>query len=99
MTIRMATCKELAEDRKSIDKLMEYYSVLEKSATPVSLLLPWFPGPAKKARERATTALFTLLFKFVMLRREAPAPSMDAIDVLIGQGHEDQSIVGVSITL
>ncbi|KAF8908501.1 cytochrome P450 [Gymnopilus junonius] len=94
MTIRMATCQELAEDRKSIDQLMEYYSVLEKSATPVSLLLPWFPGPAKKAREKATTALFTLLFKFVKLRRQAPEPSTDAIDLLIGQGHEDQSVAG-----
>ncbi|KAF8884765.1 cytochrome P450 [Gymnopilus junonius] len=90
MTIRMATCQELAEDRKSIDQLMNIIPSWRRAPH-------LFPYSYPKAREKATTALFTLLFKFVKLRRQAPEPSTDAIDLLIGQGHEDQSVAGDSL--
>lgn len=91
----MATCQELAEDRKAMDSLAQYYWTLEKSATPVSLLLPWFPGPAKKAKEQSTIALYTLFSHFVDLRRNASVPSTDPIDLLIAQGHSNETIIGV----
>ncbi|KDR79795.1 hypothetical protein GALMADRAFT_136397 [Galerina marginata CBS 339.88] len=94
MTIRMATCQELAEDREAMDLISKTYWTLEQSATPVSLLLPWFPGPAKKAKEKATTALYTMFLKFVERRRNAATPSTDPIDILIAQGHSDQTIIG-----
>jgi len=96
MTVRMATCEELSNDRKAIDNLTRSYWTLEKSATPVALLLPWFPSSAKKAQEKSTIALYTLINDFVQLRRKSPVPSTDPIDILIGQGNSDETIVGVS---
>ncbi|KAJ8523130.1 hypothetical protein ONZ45_g407 [Pleurotus djamor] len=93
MTVRMATCSELAEDKDAIKKLADTYWRLEKSATPVALLLPWFPGSAKKAKEEATTALFTTLAYYVGLRREAGASSADAIDLLFQEGCDDMTII------
>ena|SRR5437016_4157283 len=93
MTVRLATCRELSEDQEAVARLAEHYWNLEKSATPVSVLLPWFPGPAKKAKVNATMGLHTLLGSYVQLRRDASTPTTDAIDFLIGQGLSDSSII------
>jgi hypothetical protein len=96
MTVRMATCTELAADIKTVEEIQGLYWQLEKSATPTALLLPWFPGPAKKRRERVITALFTKLHDYVELRKNAAVPSSDSIDVLLGKGVPNSEIVGVS---
>lgn len=95
MTVRLASCTELAEDKKAIRQLSGYYWDVEKSTTPVSVLLPWFPGPAKKAKAKATMGLYTLLSSYVRLRRGASTPTMDSIDYLIGQGLLDSEIIRV----
>jgi sterol 14-demethylase len=93
MTVRMASCDELAKDLETMEKIQSLYWTLEKSATPTSLLLPWFPGPAKKRKEAATKELFMKLYGFVETRRAAEVPSSDAIDVCIGQGMATENIV------
>ena len=92
----MATCDELGVDFKMIEEIQRLYWQLEKSATPTVLLLPWFPSPAKKRKERATMALYTKLHDYVELRRNAAVPSSDSIDVLLGQGLPTSEIVQVS---
>ena len=96
MTVRMATCAELAADVKTVEEIQGLYWQLEKSATPTALLLPWFPGPAKKRKERAMTALFTKFHDYVEMRKNAAVPSSDSIDVLLGKGVSTPEIVGVS---
>ncbi|RDB26871.1 Lanosterol 14-alpha demethylase [Hypsizygus marmoreus] len=94
MTVHLVTCRELSEDKESIAKLAKHYWDLEKSVTPFSLLLPWFPGRAKKARKDATMNLYTLISGYVDLRRNSPHPTSDAIDVLIAEGDSNETIVG-----
>ena len=96
MTVRMASCAELGSDFKAIEEIQELYWQLEKSATPTAQLLPWFPGPAKKRKERVTKALYTKLHDYVDLRKNAAVPSSDSIDVLLGQGAPTTEIVQVS---
>ena len=96
MTVRMASCAELGADFKAIEEIQGLYWQLEKSATPTALLLPWFPGPAKKRKERVTMALFTKLHDYVELRKNAAVPSSDSIDILLGQGVLTTEIVQVS---
>lgn len=98
MTVRMASCRELSENRAAVAQLAKHLLSIEKSASPVSVLLPWFPGSAKKAKHKATTALYTLLLSYVHLRRKAltsQLPSMDPIDLFISQGAPDDTIVEV----
>lgn len=97
MTVRMASCAELATNLKELDELQKHYWTLEKSATPIALLLPWFPGSAKKARNAATSELFMKLSYYVELRRAAEVPTADAIDVLIAQGLSTSDMVQVSV--
>ncbi|KAF9457598.1 cytochrome P450 [Collybia nuda] len=97
MTVRMATCRELSTDLDAVTRLQGLYWTLEKSATPTSLLLPWFPGPAKRQKEVATKGIYALLDHFVECRRTADVPTSDAIDVLLSQGNDNQNIIAVIV--
>ncbi|KAF8802731.1 cytochrome P450 [Phlegmacium glaucopus] len=94
MTVRMATCRELSDDREAVSRVAKHYWDIEKSATPVSVLLPWFPSSARKAKQNATMALYNMLLSYVNVRRKASTPSMDPIDFFISQGISDDTIVG-----
>ncbi|CAA7265289.1 unnamed protein product [Cyclocybe aegerita] len=93
MTVRMASCSELANDRATLDELQKLYWQLEKSSTPTALLPPWFPGPAKRRKRTATKELFTKTYDVVEARKKAAIPSSDAVDVLLGQGHSTTEVV------
>jgi len=91
----MATCRELATNVDAMAQIQRDYWMLEKSATPVALLLPWFPGTAKKSNEIATRNLFTTLYGYVEMRRKADTRTSDAIDVLLSRGLTSEETVGV----
>jgi hypothetical protein len=95
MTVRMASCAELGDDFNSVEEIQGLYWQLEKSATVTAVLLPWFPGPAKKRKEQVTKALYMKLYGYVELRKNATVPSSDTIDVLLGQGVPVFEIVEV----
>jgi sterol 14-demethylase len=67
--------------------------ILEKSATPTALLFPWFPGPAKRATEASTKALFKMLWGYIEQRKKSLASSSDSIDLMLGQGMSNEDIV------
>ena len=98
MTTRILACDELAKNEADLKKIAELLMTVQSSATPVSLLLPWLPSTARKEKKQATTALYTLLYKYVEARRHAE-PTNDAIDIQIAEGDTTQSIVGVSLAL
>ncbi|PPQ75528.1 hypothetical protein CVT24_013234 [Panaeolus cyanescens] len=99
MTVRMATCRELAEDKEAISTIAQSYWDIEKSATPAAILLPWLPIADRKKNEKATMALYTGIGKYVKMRREAATPSTDPIDILIANGDSDDKIIGVIISI
>ena len=95
MTARMSTCRDLTKSGTDLKKIKELFMTINNNSTPVSCLMPWFPGPARKSIDRATTELFVTLRTYVEARRRAE-PTSDAIDVLIADGDTDQRITGVS---
>ena len=98
MTTRMSTCHDLTKNEADLKKIRELLLTFQTSATPTSLLFPWFPNPAKRTGKQAATELFTMLYTYVETRRRAKLTS-DAIDVLIADGETSQNIVEVSPTL
>ncbi|KAG6816872.1 hypothetical protein H0H87_002193 [Tephrocybe sp. NHM501043] len=97
-TIRVATCRELSEDRETINSLAQAYWDFETSTSAVSLLFPWLPNNLRRKRQRATETIYGTLAQFVALRRRAQSPTSDAIDVLISEGASDEIIVGFVLT-
>ena len=95
MTARMTTCHELTKNEADLKKIGELFMTLQTSATPTSLLLPWFPSSARKAGKWATTDMYTIICTYIETRRDAE-PTNDAIDLLIADGETNESIVEVS---
>ncbi|KAJ7262357.1 cytochrome P450 [Mycena rebaudengoi] len=93
VTVRMATCSELADDPEAVSRLWELYQTVEKGTTPAAILFPWFPSSGRKARDKATADLFVMLLSYVELRRNAKVPSSDAIDVLLSGGAPTNAII------
>ena len=95
MTVRMASCRELSEDGEAVSRLAKHYWAIEKSATPITMLFPWFPSSAMKAKQKETLALYNMILSYVTARRKSSTPTMDPIDLFISQGISDDHIVGV----
>jgi len=95
MTIRVTTCKELAEDKTAVQNMIQCFADIDRGASPIAVMFPWFPSGARKAKETGTMGLYTLLTRFVEQRRSSRIPSTDPIDILLGQGLSTDSIVGV----
>ena len=73
--------------------------MLEKSATPTALLLPWFPSTGKKNKEIATKSLYTTLNDYVELRKKADVPTLDAIDILLGKGLTTEDTIAIILAI
>ena len=95
MTVRMASCRELSENRETISRLAENYLEIEKNGTPLTVLFPWFPSSAKRAKKKATMVLYNTFLSYIDIRRKSSVPSNDAIDFFISQGLSDDIIVEV----
>ncbi len=98
MTARLSACRELAEDKDAMRKLIKTFSVLEKGTSPASILFPWLPSNSKILRTQATGALYQILNSYVELRRNDPETTLDAIDVFIADGYNNPTIVAVRET-
>jgi hypothetical protein len=94
MTAQILICRDLAKNGTDLKKIEELFLTLQASATPASLLLPWFPSPARKRVKRATIELFTMFYTYVKTGRNAE-PTSNAIDVLIADGGTTQDIASV----
>ena len=95
MTVRMASCRELSDDREVIARLSKNYLEIEKNGTPVTVLFPWFPSFAKRAKKKAMMVLYNTFLSYIELRRKSSNPSNDPIDLFISQGLSDDAIIGV----
>ena len=95
-TARLTTCHELTKNEADLKRIGEVFMIIQKSSTPASLLLPWFPSPARRAGKQATTELYIILQGYVEARRKADPTSDAMIDVFIADGETTRNIVGVS---
>ena len=95
MTARMGTCRDLTENGSDLKRVGELFLTLQTCVTPTSLILPWFPSPARRTVRQATAEMYTILHTYVENRRQAE-PTSDAVDVLVADGETTQNIIWVS---
>lgn len=94
----MGSCRTLASNRAEVSRLADLYWRVEKSATAVKLLLPWFPSKDKRESARCTKELYEMLDGYVEERKKAPEGlGSDAIDVMIQEELPNPEIIQVSI--
>ena len=91
----MTTCRDLALNEADLKRIGELFLTLRTAATPISLLFPWFPSPARKMVKDATAELYSMLDTYVESRRRADLTG-DPIDILIADGDKTEDIIAVS---
>ena len=99
LTIRAASCREIADDPEAVKKVTQLYWDAEKGSTPTSVLLPWFPSPARKRKVKATQELYMLLKASVDDRKENGKVEDDPMQALIDEGDGPNDIVQVGNSL
>lgn len=93
LTIRMVGAHELAEDPVLRERFEYYFDLIDRSATPLSAMFPFFPWPAKIQRTYAGFRLYTLLDGIVKKRRKTGKAPNDAVQHLLGRGDGMAEIV------
>jgi len=97
LTIRAASCKDIADDPELVKRVSELYWDSEKGSTPTSVLLPWFPSPARKRKVKATQDLYNLLKSVIDDRKNNGKVEDDPMQALIDEGDGSNDIVQVYI--
>ena len=93
MTVHMFSCRELASDLPTITKLQQHFWNLERTITPMSLLVPWLPTPSKYVKLMSIKSMYATLRNHVEERKKSAVPSSDAIDVLLADGVSSNDII------
>jgi hypothetical protein len=93
----MFSCRELASDLPTITKLQQHFWNLERTITPMSLLVPWLPTPSKFAKLISIKSMYATLRNHVEERKKAAVPSSDAIDILLADGVSTNDIIQFTI--
>lgn len=86
LTIRIVGAHELAEDATLRARFEYYFDLIEKSATPLSVMFPFFPWPATIRRNYAGLRLYLLLDNIVKKRRKTGKAPDDAVQQLLDSG-------------
>jgi len=93
LTIRAASCREIADDADEVKRVTDLYWKMEKGSTPTAILFPWLPVPARKRRNDATMDLYLLIKKHVDKRKADGRVEADAMQVLLDEGDGENDIV------
>lgn len=97
LTMRTVGCNEIAEDLPLMSQLLHWYETVEKTTSPVAVMFPWLPTYAMIKRTVAAMRLFTTIKGIGSERVRTGRRSEDAMQILIDQGDDVESIVGVGI--
>lgn len=100
MTTRISACRELAEDKNAIRKLIKVYDDLEHGVTATSVLYPRLYSLLNrnsKSKEKATMELYGVLSAYIEMRRKDQERTADAIDAFIADGCDNSTIVSVGL--
>ena len=95
-TMRTIACNEIADDPVLLAKTLHLYEQVEATATPISIMFPWVPTPAKLKRMWSGGQLYMILKNVVDERKKEDRRENDALQYLIDQGDSVTDMITVS---
>jgi hypothetical protein len=99
LTMRIVGCEDIANDPELLEKTLHLYVTIEKSATPTTIMFPWFPSPAIIKRTIAGGRLYMIFKKIVEERKQTGKRGDDPLQYLIDQGDSVKRIIEVRLPL
>ena len=96
LTMRTVACVEIADDGGLLARTHALFECLDKTATPLSIMYPWMPTPAKLRRYYYGAQLYVILKNIVDDRKRFNRMEDDALQFLLNQGDSLTMIITVS---
>nr|BAL05100.1 cytochrome P450 [Phanerodontia chrysosporium] len=93
-TVRCLGSHELADDGATVARLLSLYDTLDRSTTPLSVLLPWLPSPSMLAKLRASKQVYDIVDGAIRARVASGVSRDDTLQILLDHGDEKMVIVG-----
>ena len=97
LTMRTVACNEIANDSALLAKTLKLYEAVENTATPISIMFPWVPTPAKFKRMYSGGQLYMIFKRVVEDRKKEGRREDDALQYLIDQGDSITDMITVRI--
>jgi hypothetical protein len=96
MTVRMASCRSLAENGQYLHQLSGLYEVLNTTCTPLGIITPWLPVWGASRRVKIVQQMSEIVRGFVVERSQSGVLGEDTIDILLRDGMDVTGVVNVS---
>ncbi|GJE96552.1 cytochrome P450 [Phanerochaete sordida] len=93
-TVRCLAGHELAEDAATVARLRGLYDTLDRSTTPLSVLLPWLPSPSMLSKVWASKQVYDIIDGAIRARVAGGVAHDDTLQMLLDHGDEKLLVVG-----
>ncbi|KAI0066837.1 cytochrome P450 [Artomyces pyxidatus] len=93
-SVRCLTCVEIANDPEAVATLKRQYDDVDRGTTPITVLFPWFPGPAMLKKLRATKKIYDMVVAIVRVRKESGTVHNDSLQMLLDAGDDRNLVIG-----
>lgn len=93
LTMRTVACHEIADDPQVLAACLRHFETIESTATPLTIMYPWMPLPAKFRRLKSGAQLYMIFKKVIDARRREARAEKDALQFLLDQGDDVRSII------
>lgn len=93
--MRIVGCNDIADDRALLNRTLDLFETIEKSATPETVVFPWLPTPALVRRTIAGGRLYLIFKRIVDEREKNQKRDDDPLQFLIDQNDSISDIIQV----
>jgi sterol 14-demethylase len=99
LTMRTVACHEIADDPKTLATCLHCFETIDKTGTPLTVMFPWMPLPAKFQRLKVGAQLYMIFQSVIEKRKMEEVKQKDALQFLLDQGDDAKGIITVSAIL
>ncbi|KAF7328159.1 Cytochrome P450 [Mycena venus] len=99
LTVSIVTSSNIAANQAACNALLQIFIGLEKAATPVTVLFPWFFGPDRMRRFYLMKQFYNVMLDTIAERKKEGRNEDDAMQFLIDQGLSTMEITQFAIAV
>jgi len=93
LTMRTVACHEIADDPKTLATCLHCFETIDKTGTPLTVMFPWMPLPAKFQRLKVGAQLYMIFQSVIEKRKKEEVKQKDALQFLLDQGDDAKGII------
>ncbi|PSK36620.1 hypothetical protein B9Z65_1803 [Elsinoe australis] len=93
LTMRTVACREIAEDRATLDKVLHLYEMVESASTPAVVMYPRLPTFSMLKRLYGGSRIFMIFDSLIKDRQRTSRREDDPMQYLMDQGDDTLHVI------